>query len=52
MECYSRDLAARLEAIIDDKLEASTPLSLDDLRRRPLWMQLRDGVAWLAQPYL
>ncbi len=52
VECYSADLGARLNAIIDDKLARSRPLTLGELECRPLFRRLRDGVAWLAQPYL
>jgi cardiolipin synthase A/B len=51
-ECYSTDLAARLTAIIDQKIAASRPLTLGELESRALPRRLRDGVAWLAQPYL
>ena len=52
VECYSVELARRLEALLDRKLELSRPLSPIDLDRRPLAIRLRDGVARLAQPYL
>ena len=52
VECYSADLGARLNAIIDDKLARSRPLTLGELECRPLFRRLRDGIAWLAQPYL
>ncbi|MGH7647326.1 MAG: phospholipase D-like domain-containing protein [Gemmatimonadaceae bacterium] len=52
VECYSRDFAARVDALIDDKLRTSTLMTLEDLRGRALLTKLRDGVAWLAQPYL
>lgn len=52
VECYSTEFAARLNAIIDDKISRSRPLTLGELERRSLPRRLRDGVAWLAQPYL
>ena len=52
VECYSADLGTRLNAIIDDKLARSRPVTLGELERRPLTRRVRDGVAWLAQPYL
>jgi cardiolipin synthase len=52
VECYSAELGARLNAIIDDKLARSRLLTLGELERRGLLRRLRDGVAWLAQPYL
>jgi len=52
VECYSRPLAARLSSILDNKIATGRPLTLEDLERRPLSRRLRDGAAWLAQPYL
>jgi cardiolipin synthase A/B len=52
VECYSAELAARVNAIIDDKIASSRPLALSEIERRPLLRRLRDGVVWLAQPYL
>jgi cardiolipin synthase len=52
IECYSADLANRVNGIIDDKIAKSRPLTLAELEGRPLVGRLRDGVAWLAQPYL
>jgi len=52
VECYSRTLAARVNGLIDEKMKSSTLLTLQDLRQRPMLSKLRDGVAWLAQPYL
>lgn len=52
VECYSRDLAATLDAVIDDKIAASRELTLQEVHARPLAFRLRDGVARLAQPYL
>lgn len=52
IECYSAELAGRMNAIIDAKIANSRPLSLSELERRSLPRRLRDGVIWLAQPYL
>lgn len=52
VECYSSDLAAQVNAIINDKIATGRPLPLSEIERRPLLRRLRDGVAWLAQPYL
>jgi hypothetical protein len=43
---------ARLEEIFAAKKATARELTLDDLRARPWWMKLRDGLARLAQPYL
>jgi cardiolipin synthase len=52
VECYSRPLAARLSSILDNKIATGRPLTIEDLERRSLPRRLRDGAAWLAQPYL
>ena len=52
VECYSADFAARLDAIIDAKIAASRLLPLAELESRSILRRLRDGAAWLAQPYL
>jgi cardiolipin synthase len=52
VECYSTELAARLGTIVDEKLRGAREVTRADLRGRRLARKLRDGVAWLAQPYL
>jgi cardiolipin synthase len=52
VECYSADLAATLGGIIDAKCARARELTVADLDRRPLPVKLRDGAAWLMQPYL
>jgi cardiolipin synthase A/B len=52
VECYSRPLASRLSSILDNKIATGRQLTIEDLERRPLLHRLRDGAAWLAQPYL
>ncbi len=52
VECYSPEFAARLDAIIDAKIANSRLLPLAEIERRSMLHRLRDGVAWLAQPYL
>lgn len=52
LECYDRDLAARLSALIQKKMAAGRETSLAAVDARPLWKRLRDGVCRLAQPYL
>ena len=52
VECYSRPLAAHLSSILDNKIATGRPLTIEDLERRSLPRRLRDGAAWLAQPYL
>lgn len=52
VECYNRDLAARLSAIIDEKLSNAKLLILDELNQRSLPVKLRDGIARLFLPFL
>ncbi len=52
VECYDRDLAGQLAAIVHGKRARSREISLADVDGRPLWMRLRDGVCRLALPYL
>ncbi|MBW7931733.1 MAG: PLDc N-terminal domain-containing protein [Gammaproteobacteria bacterium] len=52
VECYSSAFATALEGIVDAKLEGAQALGVQDLEARALWRKLRDGAAWLMQPYL
>ncbi len=52
VECYSAEFSAQTNAMIDSKLVGARLLSLADLQGRSLPVKLRDGIAWLAQPYL
>lgn len=52
VECYGDELAGELDRVIDARIAEARPLNYDEFRRRPLALRLRDGVAWLAQPYL
>jgi cardiolipin synthase len=52
LECYSAEFAARLDAIIDAKIAGSRLLPLAEIEGRSVLHRLRNGVAWLAQPYL
>jgi cardiolipin synthase len=52
VECYDRDLAARLDAIIDGKIAVSRRVGLEALRSRRFPVRLRDGLARLLSPYL
>jgi cardiolipin synthase len=52
VEAYDRQFAAQLEALVRDKIRASTPLTAADIDGRNLMFKLRDGVARLASPYL
>lgn len=52
VECYDRDLAAELSALVLGKRTRARETSLAEVDARPLWMRLRDGVCRLAAPYL
>ncbi len=52
LECWSERFAAELLAIIEAKARGATLLDRGELARRPLTARLRDGLAWLGQPYL
>ncbi len=52
LECCDRDLAARLDAIIDRKIASGRRLTPEMLIARPVLIRLRDAAARLAMPYL
>ena len=52
LECYDRELAARLDAIIDDKVATARPMTRAELDARRLPIRLRDGLTRLLSPYL
>lgn len=52
VECYSTELAAKLNDIWEAKRRTARPLTLDELAARSLAVRLRDGVARLFSPYL
>lgn len=51
-ECYDRELAAWLTALVRAKIQQARPLRLADVDGRGLPRKLRDGVARLFSPYL
>lgn len=52
VECYSAELAGELGEVFEAKRAAARLLTVADLEQRNLLVRLRDGVVWLAQPYL
>lgn len=52
VELYSRECAARLTEIVDQRRKGARRLSIETIDSRPLWRKLRDGVARLFSPYL
>ncbi len=52
MEIYSRQLARKVEHIVDSEIEASQRVTLESLAAIPFRMRLRNRLIWLASPYL
>ena len=52
VECYSAELAARLHAVLENKVRQAREVTLEEVNQRALPMRLRDGLARLATPYL
>ncbi len=52
LECYDRELAAAVDAIIDAKIAVSRSVVRDELLALPYAIRLRNGVARLFSPYL
>jgi cardiolipin synthase A/B len=52
VECYDPDLAARTEALAEERIARAREVTLADVDARPLPVKLRDGVARLLSPYL
>lgn len=52
VECYSTELAARLGEVLDARIASARLLKPTDIEQRSLAVRVRDGIVWLAQPYL
>ncbi len=52
VECYGREFAGAMEAVVQSKLRGAKPVMLEEVDGRPLPVKLRDGVARLFTPYL
>jgi cardiolipin synthase len=52
LECYDRELTARLDAIIDTKIARAKKLDYAALLRQPVIIRLRDALFRLMVPYL
>jgi len=52
LECYDVELAAKLDALVDERIRRGRELTLAELRGRPIGLRLRDGLARLLTPYL
>lgn len=52
VECYSVELGAHLDGLVQARIASARPVTLHQLRARPLAIKLRDGAARLFAPYL
>ncbi len=52
LECYSPELTAQLDALIDARIASARPVTRAELKARSLPVRLRDGIARLGAPYL
>jgi cardiolipin synthase len=52
LECCDKDLAARLDQIIDAKIARGRRMTPEELLGRPVLVRLRDAAARLLMPYL
>lgn len=52
VECYSEQLAAELNTIVDAKATSASEITLEQVNGRPFLVQLRDGLSRLLSPYL
>ena len=52
VECYGREIAASVAAVIDRKLRGAHEVTLAEVNARPLPAKLRDAAARVFSPYL
>jgi cardiolipin synthase len=52
VECYGRDFASAMEAVVQQKLRGAREVTLAEADGRPLLVKLRDATARLFSPYL
>lgn len=52
IECYSEELAEKLDEIIDQKMARAKLVTVKEIQSRSLAVQLRNGAARLLSPYL
>src|SRR3954467_1131245 len=52
VECYSVELGAHMDGLVQARIGQSQPLTLAQIDARPLPIKLRDGAARLFAPYL
>lgn len=52
LECWSEPFARQLLALVEEKAAGARYLNRAELAAQPFLERLRDGAAWLMQPYL
>jgi cardiolipin synthase len=52
VECYSVEFGARMDGLVQTRINAAQPVTLDQINARSLPVKLRDGVARLFAPFL
>jgi cardiolipin synthase len=52
IECYDEELAGRLDRIVEEKIAAARPVTLEEVSNRSAPIRVRDGLAQLLSPYL
>lgn len=52
LECYGKALVAELNDLFEAKRATARAVTREDLRKRPLAVKLRDGIARMLSPYL
>jgi cardiolipin synthase len=52
LQCFDESLGSELDVLIADKASDAREIRLDDINRRSLPVQLRDGLARLLSPYM
>jgi len=52
IECYSQDLTAELDEIIEAKIKSGRQLTLQEVAQQKIPIQLRNGITRLLSPYL
>lgn len=52
VECYDPEAVGQMNDLFERRWQRARPLDLAELDARPLVLRLRDGVAWLASPYI
>ena len=52
LEVYDRELAGAVASHFDAVVAQSRAVTLADMDARPWLVKIRDGLAWLASPYL